>query len=136
MYSFIFNSKTGNIEHDESLNEDFITIDGQGVENQQMDNHNEIFVVPNSKNSRKSSKMNELQRGIIEVLSKWQHNSQASTCEVSDENKLFLLSFLPILNRLCDPQKYDFKIKMLQVLKNIQYPQTSNYSYPNSQSTL
>lgn len=70
--------------------------------------------------------MNEFQRSIVKVLSKRQQSNQH---EESDEDKLFLLSFLPTLKNMPISEKYDFKMQMLQVLKNIQCANKPNYSY-------
>lgn len=129
---FIFDSTTSNIsDPNESSTKDddeVLELDNEKkLKNSQISDDSELFLKPKSTATlSRKPKMNEFQKNVLEVLSQRKTN-QDITNDI-DEDKLFLLSFLPTLKKMSSHQKFDFKIQMTQVLKNINFPNQTNSS--------
>lgn len=128
----IFDSTTSNISdpNESSTKDDDEVLDldnDKKLKNSLISDDSELFLKPKSTATlSRNPKMNEFQKKVLEVLSQRKTN-QDITNDI-DEDKLFLLSFLPTLKKMSSHQKFDFKIQMMQVLKNINFPNQTNSS--------
>jgi len=91
-------------------------------------------VLPKSTTSQPSrkQKMTDFQKSVVEVLAKRKISNEN---EDLDEDKLFLLSLLPTLKKMSSDKKFDFKIQIMQMLKNINFQNNFNPAPLNNNAT-
>eukprot|EP00102_Acyrthosiphon_pisum_P027178 XP_016664388.1 PREDICTED: uncharacterized protein LOC107885292 [Acyrthosiphon pisum] len=124
-------STTSNVIDNKSIIENLQdvqhNIDKETIESDPLENE----VLPKSKTiiQPRKQKMTDFQKSVVEVLSKRKINNDN---EDFDEDKLFLLSLLPTLKKMPSDKKFDFKIQIMQMLKNINSQANCNLPLTNN----
>jgi len=93
---------------------------------------NEVLPKSNTSQPSRKQKMTDFQKSVAEVLAKRKINNEN---EDLDEDKLFLVSLLPTLKKMSSDKKFDFKIQIMQMLKNINFQNNFNPAPLNNNAT-